>query len=172
MILVNYFKGFFYSLFGLAICLFISGCIFNSDSAKPQDSAPPPVASEQVDEEPKKPTAIYHDFEDVIVPMELSVVKDRTVIVSTPGFKSGILTLKGRVESNSLYNFFSVNMEKDNWQVISRIKSPETTIMVYQKTARCAVITIRDEQIYTYVEIGVAPTMGGGPVKSSGSLTY
>ncbi|MCG8683619.1 MAG: hypothetical protein MI892_02000 [Desulfobacterales bacterium] len=163
-----------FAIFLVIICsLFITGCLFSSNSSKPQEeSTQPPVASEQIEEEPKKPTAIYHDFEDVIVPMELSVVKDRTVIVSTPGFKSGILTLKGRVESNSLYNFFSVNMEKDNWQVISRIKSPETTIMVYQKTARCAVITIRDEQIYTYVEIGVAPTMGGGPVKSSGSLTY
>ncbi len=99
------------------------------------------------------------------------MVKDRTVIVETPGFRSGILTLKGMVDITSLYNFFSNNMEKDNWQVVSKIKSPGTTIMVFQKTARCAVITIRDAQINTYVEIGVAPTLGGAKVGDA-NLTY
>lgn len=155
---------------GIAATLFISGCTLSTGSAAPQETAPPPA--EEPAEEVKKPTAIYHDFEDVLVPMELAVVKGRTMIISTPGYRSGILTLKGRVESNSLYNFFSTNMEKDNWQALSRIKSPETTIMVYQKTSRCAVITIRDEQIYTYVEISVAPTMDGSSVKQSDNLTY
>jgi hypothetical protein len=58
-----------------------------------------------------------------------------------------------------LFNFFSNNMVKDNWRVVSKIKSPGTTIMVFAKISRCAVITIRDSQVYTYVEIGVAPTM-------------
>ena len=169
---------------GILATFFISGCILDNITSKPQD-AQPPVAAESTaaektmasKEEPRKPTALYHDFEDVLVPMELKVVKDRTVIVSTPGFKSGILTLKGMVDSNSLYNFFSNNMEKDNWQVISKIKSPGTTIMVFQKTSRCAVITIRDSQINTYVEIGVAPTLGGGTLgttnmEKSTDLTY
>jgi len=146
--------------------LFISGCIFGMGSSEPQDNETFPV------ETVKKPTAVYYDFEDILVPMELAVVKDRTMIVSTPGFKSGILTLKGRVESNSLFNFFSANMDKDNWQVLSRIKSPETIIMVYQKTSRCAVITIRDEQIYTYAEIAVAPTVDGNSMQKSEDLTY
>ena len=119
-----------------------------------------------------KPLAVYHDFEDVLVPEELTIIKDRTVIVSTPGFRSGILSLKGRVESNSLYNFFSMNMEKDNWEVISRIKAPETTLMVFQKATRCAVISIREEQIYTYVEIGIAPTLRGVSQNPTNDATY
>ncbi|MGD9824797.1 hypothetical protein [Desulfobacter sp.] len=136
--------------------IFISGCgLFKGSSASKQvQSSPQPEVKE-------KPVAVYYDFEDVLVPKELKIIKDRTVIVSTPGFRSGILSLKGRVESNSLYNFFSINMEKDNWEVISRIKAPETTIMVFQKATRCAVISIREEQIYTYIEIGIAPTLRG-----------
>ena len=76
------------------------------------------------------------------------------------------------VESDSLFNFFSINMEKDNWQELSKIKSPGTTIMVYQKTNKCAVITIRDHQINTYVEIGVAPSLGGGTPENTSNLTY
>ncbi|NWH04626.1 hypothetical protein [Desulfobacter latus] len=132
----------------------VSGCGHFEGASEPEQ-----VQSPQPEVE-KKPVAVYHDFEDVLVPEDLTIIKDRTVVVSTPGFRSGILTLKGRLEPNSLYHFFSINMEKDNWDVLSRIKAPETTIMVFQKATRCAVITIREQQIYTYVEIGIAPTLG------------
>jgi len=61
-------------------------------------------------------------------------------------------------------------MQKDNWNVISQIKSPGTTIMVFQKLSRTAVITIRDEQINTYVEVGVAPTVTGEAGLSESNL--
>jgi hypothetical protein len=152
----------FNSTFKLIICFFtammilpvFSGCVGNPFSAQPAETSQDPVGPKS-----KKTTAVYHDFEDVLIPLELSVVKDRTVIVSTPGFTSGILTLRGRVERRSLFNFFNTNMQRDNWNVISQIKSPGTTIMVFQKSSRTSVITIRDEQIYTYVEVGVAPTV-------------
>ncbi len=119
------------------------------------------AASDSTDPGPKsrKTTAVYYDFEDVLIPMELSIVKEKTVVVSTPGFTSGIIALKGRVERRSLFNFFNHNMQKDNWNVITQIKSPGATIMVFQKTTRTAVITIRDEQFNTFVEVGVAPTV-------------
>ncbi len=138
---------------GFFLATSIYGCFGNTDSATPETTHSP-------EEKSKKTTAVYHDFEDILVPMELKINKDRTVVVSTPGYRSGILALKGRVDSTSLFNFFSNNMVKDNWNVVSKIKSPGTTIMVFAKTSRCAVITIRDSQVYTYVEIGVAPTMG------------
>lgn len=123
-------------------------------------------------EKSKQTTAIYHDFEDVLVPLELTVMNDRTIVVSTPGFKSGILALKGRVDSTALFNFFTHNMLKDNWSVVSRIKSPSTDIMVFEKTSRVAVITIRSSKIYSYVEIGVAPRIGtAGSGMSQGNLT-
>ena len=142
---------------GMAILLafFISGCLGDTFSSAPEDGQP----AEGDPTKSRKTTAVYYDFEDVLIPMELKVVKDRTVVVSTPGYTSGIITLKGRVERRSLFNFFNNNMQKDNWNVMSQIKSPGTTIMVFQKTNRTAVITIRDEQIYTYVEVGVAPTV-------------
>jgi len=149
----------------VSLAFFISGCVGDTFSAKPEDGQPSAGQPKS-----RKTTAVYYDFEDVLIPMELGVVKDRTVVISTPGFTSGILTLKGRVERRSLFNFFSNNMQKDNWNVLSMIKSPGTTIMVFQKSSRTSVITIRDEQIYTYVEIGVAPTITGEPGLSESSL--
>lgn len=138
------------------ICLFsalmIGGCMGLKGKNQPADGSPEPARTHET-------TAVYYDFEDVLIPKELSVVDKQTVVVSSPGFVSGIITLKGRVERTSLFNFFSNNMQKDNWNVVSQIKSPGTSIMVFQKSTRTAVITIRDEQINTWVEIGVAPTI-------------
>ena len=142
-------------LFFCILCF--NGCGTSWFSSKPEDG----ITSDASSAKSKKTTAVYYDFVDVLVPMELKIVKDRTLVVTTPGYRSGVLTLKGRVDSNSLFNFFNNNMQKDNWSVISQIKSPGTTIMVFNKPSRCAVITIRDEQINTYVEIGVAPTVTG-----------
>jgi len=158
-------KSFVNLAIAILLVLFISGCIPGMSSNKPEDG------SSDVQPKSRKTTAVYYDFEDVLVPMELAIVKDRTVVISTPGFTSGIITLKGRVERRSLFNFFSSNMQKDNWSVLSQIKSPGTTIMVFQKAARTAVITIRDEQIYTYIEIGVAPTLTGDAAQTEFSET-
>lgn len=150
----------------LLLTLLFSGCMGNMFSSKPEDGQ----VGDAAQPKSKKTTAVYYDFEEVLLPMELKVVKERTVVVSTPGFISGIITLKGRVERRSLFNFFNNNMQKDGWNVISQIKSPGTTIMVFQKTTRTCVITIRDEQIYTYVEVGVAPTVSGESVFRESSL--
>ncbi len=145
----------------ILLALLISGCSMFDSSQKSEGEQASAVHAKS-----RKTTAVYYDFEDVLIPMELSIVTDRTVVVSTPGFTSGIITLKGRVERRSLFNFFSNNMQKDNWTVVSQIKSPGTTIMVFQKTSRTSVITIRDAQLYTYVEIGVAPTVTGAAVSA------
>ena len=123
------------------VTFFVSGCSGGWFSKKPEGESP--------ENQPKtrKTTAVYYDFEDVLIPMELSIVNDKTVV-----------------------NFFNNNMLKDNWNIISQLKSPGTTIMVFQKALRTCVITIRDEQIYTYVEVGVAPTVAGQPDFSSSNL--
>ncbi|MBT3387050.1 MAG: hypothetical protein HN417_03850 [Desulfobacula sp.] len=149
----------------VALTFFISGCMGNLASKKSDGDT-------QNDSQPKskKVTAVYYDFEDILIPMELSIVKGRTVVISTPGFTSGIITLKGRIERQSLFNFFNINMQNDNWNILSQIKSPGTAIMVFQKASRTAVIAIRDEQLNTYVEVGVAPTVSGEAGLSGSSL--
>jgi hypothetical protein len=112
----------------------------------------------------RKTNAVYYDFEDVLIPVELTVVQDKSMIVSTPGFTSGILMLRGRVERRSLINFFNNNMRKDNWSMVSQISSPNMAILVFEKPMKSGVISIKSEHIYTYVEIGVAPRINQGPL--------
>ncbi len=60
----------------LMLAFLISGCFGRSSSSQPENG------SQAVDgPKSKKTTAIYHDFEDVLIPLELSVVNDGTMIV-------------------------------------------------------------------------------------------
>ena len=144
----------------LFLMVSVSGCMSTLGSKKGETQA------DKIKE--RKTTAVYYDFEDILIPKDLKIVEDATVVVKTPGYTSGLLTLKGRVEKISLFNFFANNMIKDNWTMVSQIKSPVSIIMVFKKSSRWAVITIREQSIYTYVEAGVAPTLEAFP--SSGTV--
>ena len=102
----------------------------------------------------------YHEFEDILLPRELKIDNQATYVVQAPGFLTGVLALKGRVERNSLVTFFKSNMAKDNWRSLGSFKSPRTnTILLFQKENRWCVINIKEKRFYTYVEIGVAPSI-------------
>ena len=137
----------------IVLALLVSAAVAGCSSLNKNDSKATPAMTRET-------TAVYYDFKDILIPKELKVMDGATVVVSTPGYTSGIISLKGRIETRSLFNFFSNNMAKDNWNMISNIKSPGSTIMIFQKASRWAVITIREKDFNTYVEVGVAPTLG------------
>jgi hypothetical protein len=105
-----------------------------------------------------KDLPLYYDFGDVLVPKEMKVDKKLSFIYRTAGLTTGVLTLTGRVEVNSLIAFFENNMSKDNWQKLSEFKSPRT-ILLFQKEHRYCVINIIEGDFEAHVEIWVAPTM-------------
>ena len=150
----------FYSVLAgiFLLVFFLSGCVGRNNSPKATaEPKPSPVQTPKASE----PTAVYYDFEDILVPKELSIVNAKTMVISTPEFASGVLTLQGRVEKNSLFTFFMNNMMKDNWTIESSIKSPGVNILVFKKDTRCAVISFQDTQFNnTSVQIGVAPVLG------------
>jgi hypothetical protein len=113
------------------------------------------------------PTTIYYDFDDVVVPRELKVRRDKTFIYESAGLKAGLLSLKGRVDTTSLIDFFEINMKKDNWRLVSLIKTP-ATLMLYHKNNRLCVIEVDEDNYNTYTRIWLAPvssSMSSGLLK-------
>ena len=138
----------------IAAMYMLSGCsALKSKSTDPQTGSvgQPAVA---------KPKTIYYDFGDVLLPSELKIDKDDSFVFRTPGLTAGVLSLKGRVEINSLINFFENKMPVDGWQAISSFKAPKS-MMLYKKQSRWCVISITEGQMSTRVEIWVAPTVAG-----------
>ncbi len=103
---------------------------------------------------------IYYDFDDVVVPKELKVRRDATFIYESVGLKAGLMSLKGRVDTTSLIDFFEVNMKKDNWRLVSLIKTP-STLMLFYKESRLCVIEIDEDSFNTYTRVWLAPVTGG-----------
>ncbi len=104
------------------------------------------------------PIPFYHDFGDVLIPGELKVDNKSTFIYRTNDFSAGVLVLKGRVELKSLISFFENNMLKDNWKMVSSIKS-QRTMLFFRKTNRSCVMILDERDFNTHVEIWVAPTI-------------
>jgi hypothetical protein len=134
------------------LSLAIGGCA--GTGLKRKESQPKPATLKKVN----KNNPLYYDFGDVLIPGEMKADDKGTYIVEAAGFRTGILTLKGRVDRNSLIAFFQSNMVKDNWETISTFKSPVRSMMLFQKDNRWCVITITAKEIYTYAEISVTPT--------------
>jgi hypothetical protein len=118
---------------------------------------------------------LYRDFDDILLPSEMEIDPKRTYIVEGSGLTTGILTVKGWVDRDSLITFFKSAMNREKWQEIASFKSPSadtSSILVFQKVNRTAVISIHEELIYTYVEIAVAPSakgIGGGLMQDAGA---
>ncbi|MBI5593694.1 MAG: hypothetical protein HY881_24845 [Deltaproteobacteria bacterium] len=138
-------------LFG-AIMLFLMGnAAADSDTSKSE-------TSQSAVQKDQGSAPVYRDFGDVLVPSEMEPDADSSFVYITSGLTVGVMTVKGRVETDSLIAFFQNNMAKDNWKLISYFKSPKT-LMLFRKETRWSAINITEGSYYTYAEIWVAPTV-------------
>ncbi len=160
-------KGLNLSLAGLLLFVTfmgLSGCSALKSRSK---GATPPAASAKS----TQATPRYFEFEDVLIPGELKIVRGASFVFQAQGMTAGVLAFKGRVELHSLITFFEKNMVKDNWQEIASFKSPRT-MMLFNKQNRWCVINIRDGELSTAIEIWISPSngMSAGSISESGLL--
>jgi hypothetical protein len=139
-------------VFGTITLLLMSNATAESDTSKGETSQ----AAVQKDQ---GSAPVYRDFADILVPSEMESDSDSSFVYTTSGLTVGVMTVKGRVETESLIAFFQNNMVKDNWKLISSFKSPKSLIL-FRKETRWAAICITEGAYYTYAEIWVAPTVG------------
>ena len=133
----------------------IFGCAETQFQTKSAEKPTPAI-----EEEKKGDPPIYYDFNDVLIPGELKLDRDASFIYQTAGLTAGVLVFSGRVELNSLIDFFKNNMAKDNWQIVSSIKS-ERNMMLFKKEKRWCVVSIKEKELFdTETEIWVAPIVG------------
>jgi hypothetical protein len=116
--------------------------------ASPAPMMPAPVPQPQ-----------YIDFPDIPIPSELKLDDQNWFVVESGGFKTGILTLKGRVDSKSVMAFFQAAMPRENWKPRGGF-SYRRSVLIFEKPDKTCVINLYDTLYYTYVEIYVAPVSG------------
>jgi len=133
----------------LLLALGFFGCASSSKNSSPSQATLQKDAGSM-------PT--YYDFGDVMVPSELKLNRKESFVYATGGATAGVLTLKGRVDRDSLIAFFENNMIKDNWRLISSFRAPKA-VMLFQKESRWCIISVEEDLMSEQVKIWVAPTI-------------
>jgi hypothetical protein len=105
---------------------------------------------------PSAPKPLFYDFPDIPIPQELNLQTKESYVVQSGAIKTGILTLRGRVDLNSLINFFQMAMSRENWKPKGYFRY-QRSVMIFEKPDKICVIRLYEDLIYTYVEIFVTP---------------
>lgn len=102
----------------------------------------------------------YYFFDDIHVPKELNYKASKSFIYETPQSRAGSLVFSAWwVDVESLTNFFTYNMEKDNWKLMNSFKRKEY-VLNFSKPEKTCTIRIVDKW-YGSVEVEVRV----GPLK-------
>ena len=113
--------------------------------------------------------ASYYDFEDILIPSEMELVKKDSFLYTTSRFKAGVLTFSGGVDPDSLAAFFQNNMAKNGWRQISTLKFRDT-MLLFLKEDRACIITIKESIFSTTLGVRVGPIeQASSPAKGSPS---
>lgn len=126
-----------------AAMLLLPGC---AQVREKFSSSPSPAASSQ-------PSARYFDFNDVLIPGGLTKEFKESFITNG----HGRLVLSGRLESESLAQYFVTSMYNDGWTALNQYKYQGSIKLFFKKSERIATILITENPLGTRVEIWVIP---------------
>jgi len=97
-------------------------------------------------------------LDDVRVPSELNYKPNESLVYETAKFKAGVLRFsKWRLDTQSLIDFFTYNMKKDNWTFVNTFKGKETQISFSKPDKTCIIRITETWTGMTRVVIAVGP---------------
>jgi hypothetical protein len=146
------------SVIGLLLVIILSviwmGC--STTVKERQQGQPVTEATGEAKAEGERMGKYYLD--DVRIPSELNYNPGKSFIYETPRFKAGILHFtKWRLDVPSLIDFFTYNMEKDQWKLVNSFKGKES-FLNFSKPDKTCFIKIKEKWTgTTIVEIQVGP---------------
>ena len=143
------------------ICLLVfAGCSSHSNGPPPNPvSQPSQPGSYSAQPASSGPKPIFLDFPDVPIPTELKLASKDSYVTQAGPLKTGLLVLKGRLDINSLINFFQMAMPREGWKPKGMFRY-RRSVLIFDKPDKSCVILMREASYYTYVEIYVAPPTG------------
>ena len=108
--------------------------------------------------EPSPENAPYYPswVNDIQIPGELKEIRDNSLYINTASFVGGIKTFSGRVEINSLSDFFISTMQKNGWKKVGDIQY-RNVLLAFTKPNKTCMISIFEgsigmkAKVYIYV---------------------
>lgn len=139
----------------LTIFLLQSGCTSTTSSANDEEMTPAVTEGQ-----PFYPP----DFKEILIPNGLKLNQDKSMFITTDSFKGGFLHFKGRLEVNSLADFFINSMPKTGWERTGMVKY-KNVLLAFSKPGKTCMITITETKFKfsTEVYIYVAEKINNSP---------
>ncbi|HSR35570.1 MAG TPA: hypothetical protein VLL73_00190 [Desulfurivibrionaceae bacterium] len=136
----------------LILALFaLTGCAqLGWGGSTSSESAPPEAAATN---QPYSPA----EFRDLIIPGELAWNRDKSMVIKTDSYAGGVLNFSGKVDINSLADFFAKSMERNGWKLAGSIKYKQV-LLAFVKPAKTCTITIADSEFGLKTEVNVYVT--------------
>ncbi|MBU0482309.1 MAG: hypothetical protein KKG47_14550 [Proteobacteria bacterium] len=126
-------------LFWLTLCLAafitLSGCMHTGATTGSEDGHETAVKETAIQNEPYYPV----DYKDLLIPGELIWNREKSMSINTASFSGGILNFAGRVEVNSLTDFFINSMKKDGWEMTGSIKAKDVMLAFVKENGSCLI---------------------------------
>lgn len=97
-------------------------------------------------------------LDDIRIPNELNYKPDESMVYETTKFKAGVLRFsKWRLDVQSLIDFFTYNMGKDNWTFVNSFKGKEVQLSFSKPDKTCNIRITETWTGMTRVMIAVGP---------------
>jgi hypothetical protein len=104
----------------------------------------------------RRNSPVYHDFDDILIPGELRLNRKMSSVFQTETVAAGVLAFSGKIDTQTLIQFFKDNMAKDNWRWVSGFKGT-SSLLIFEKGNRWCVITVTGVGYGTQTTVWVAP---------------
>jgi hypothetical protein len=135
------------TLFFLSLTLTVSCAPLNSTSTQPST----PTAASPGKEAP----AVFFEFADLPVPVELKKVDNRTMVMRTPTFQGGILVLEGKVTKDSLIEFFTRTLPRHGWELTGTLNAKRSFLAFSKDSATHCLIQIYEGPLGFNTEVEI-----------------
>lgn len=129
--------------------LLLAGCAQLGLGRSDSDSAPTPPET-ATENQPYYPS----EFRDLLIPSELAWNREKSMVIKTDSYAGGVLHFSGKVDVNSLADFFAKTMEKNGWKLAGSIKYKQV-LLAFVKPAKTCTITITDSEFGLKAEVNV-----------------
>lgn len=140
------------------LCLSLSVCACSPRYGGKAVFTDPDRTAEDMDAEVARDSS-YFDFSDILIPREMKLDPDSSLLFEAADLKAGRLRFKGWVDPVSLFDFFMDNMPQDNWRLRSYFKYG-VYLLVFEKPDRDCIISIHKGALNSWLEIWVTPRLG------------
>ncbi|TBV78991.1 MAG: hypothetical protein EYX74_07580 [Desulfobulbaceae bacterium] len=120
--------------------------------------------TEKTHTEPFSPAGFY----DLLIPSELTWSREKSMVVRTKSFAGGVLYFSGRVDINSLVDYFTTTMPRNNWRLVGSAQD-RNVMLVFTKPHKNATIVIGRADLTgrTEAQIHITDDLSQGQKSSS-----